>query len=77
MVKIFTLQRRLCNRKVEVINVSWVVTMKISRLYYIKDVNVLTEKSTSVQNVPVSNTKIYQWRVAITSLYKQLNRTCF
>lgn len=41
-----------------------------------EDVNALAEKSTPVYNVPVSNTKIYQWRVAINGLYKQFNRTC-
>lgn len=49
MVKIFTLQRRFCNKKVKVINVLWVVTAKISHLYYTDDVNAVTAKSTRVE----------------------------
>jgi len=71
------LQRRFFNRKIKVINISCIITVKISCSYHIEDVNALTEESTSLQNVPVSNTQICQWRVAITSLSKHLNRALF
>lgn len=38
-MKMFTLQRRFCNRELKVVNVSWVTAVKICLLYHPEDTN--------------------------------------